>query len=591
MKIFLLTVLMALSIPVSAKTYYFTDCGAGGDLACIPGADSALGTSSTTPYRTMAKFQTLFNAAQPGDQFLLAKGGAWDAVALTLHNTFSGASPGNLAAMAANPVLVDSYTPNWGAGTAKPRLNGPLTGTVNNPDVLMNFAANSSTHDGGFVIRNLDFEGAGGYHASIGINLFRWPTNITFENLTINGFGWGGWGCTGQPGYGYPSVITIRNSTITNNGKTGIAAFGCSNLVVDNNILDNNGFDDQQIAGSQDISRNHPLYISGTDANDGSVTTGVVIRNNTLTRNSVCPAPGTNGFNPSHACTIGKCSATVIVGHDWASDWIVENNTISNGDGAAAPGCWGIAYAPANGGYPEASFRFVIRGNTIVNPGNTAIQTKACQNCVIENNNILWTANGVASAGGGMNCIAAGSNAVSASPGSTYQNANLTIRNNTCYYAKSTDVSRGVAVSAGTGHVVTNNLIVFDASGTNIAAFCVDTTGLPMTAFSVFDNNHCYHYSSWTPTQSLAAWRASSGAPDAHSLSSDPLLIGTPSQSSPGNTAIGPASPARGAGSNVHKASRDRTYCARPSPPSIGAHEYFASACGTKSAFSPTQLQ
>jgi hypothetical protein len=592
MKIFLLPLLIAFSIPAEAKTYYFTECGAGKDPACVAGSDTALGTSSTTPYRTMAKFQTLFNAAQPGDQILLAKGGAWDAVAVTLHNTYSGTSAGNLATMAANPVIVDSYTPNWGAGTAKPRLNGPTTGTVNNPDVLMSLGANYSAHDGGFIIRNLDLEAAGGYHASIGIALFRWPTNVAFDNLTINGFGWGGWGCSGQPVFGYPSMITLKNSTITNNGKIGIAAFGCSNLVIDNNTLDNNGFDDQQIANSQDIVRNHPIYISGTDANDGSITTGVVIRNNTLTRNSVCPAAGTNGYNPAHTCTVGKCSATVIVGHDWASDWIVENNTISNADGAAAPGCWGITYAPGNGGYSEASFRFVIRANTIVNPGNTAIQTKACQNCVIENNNVLWTANGVTSAGGAMDCISAGNNAVSASPGTTYQNTNLTIRNNTCYYAKSSDVSHGVSVtSVGTGHVVTNNLIVFDASGQHVAAICVDTTGLPMTAFTAFDNNHCYHYASWTPTQSLAAWRATAGAPDTHSLNTDPLLIGMPSQASPGNTAIGSGSPARGAGHVIYKAPRDRTACARPSPPSIGAYEYFASACGTKPAFSPTQLQ
>ena len=590
MKIVLLSFLLAASIPASAKTYYFADCGAGRDLACVAGADTALGTSSTAPFRTMTKFQALFNAAQPGDQFLLAKGGAWDAVSIALHNAYSGTSAGNLAIMAANPVVVDSYAPNWGAGTAKPRLNGPTIGTANNPDVLMSFTANFSTPDGGFIIRNLDLEASGGYHASIGVALFRWPTNITFDNLTINGFGWGGWGCSGQRGQGYPHLITIKNSTVTNNGKSGISAFGCSNLVVENNSLDNNGFDDQQTS-TQDIIRNHPIYISGTDANDGSITTGVVIRNNTLTRNSICPAPGTNGYNPSHTCAIGQCSATVIVGHDWASDWIIENNTISNADGAAGPGCWGIAYAPGNGGYSEASFRFVIRGNTIINPGNTAIQTQACQNCLIENNNILWTTNGVASAGGGMDCISAGNNAISASPGTTYQNTNLTIRNNTCYYAQSRDVSRGVSVrSVGTGHVVTNNLIVFDANGKNTAAYCIDTTGLPTSAFTALDNNHCYHYANWTPTQSLAAWRAMAGTPDAHSLSSDPMLIGTPTQASPGNTAIGSASPARGAGSAMHKAPRDRTTCARPGSPSIGAYEYFASACGTKPAFSPTQL-
>lgn len=592
MKIFLLALFVALCVPAHAKTYYFADCGTGKDPSCTAGSDAQAGTSGAAPLRTMTKFQALFNAAQPGDEFLLARGGAWDSVSITLHNAYSGASAANLSSMVAKPVVVDAYTPPWGAGTAKPRLNGPTTGTTDNPDALMSFSANVSTHDGGFIVRNLDLEAAGGYHASIGLNLVNWPTSIAFENLTINGFGWGGVGCSGQRNYGYPNLITVRNSTLTNIGKVGIASFGCSNLVVENNKFDNTGFDDQQISSRQDIIRNHPLYVSGTDANDGSITTGIVIRNNTFTNNSICPAAGTHGHNPGHGCSVGKCSAAVIVGHDWASDWIIENNTISNADGAASPGCWGIAYAPGNGGYSEASLRFVIRGNTIVNAGNTAIQIKACLNCVVENNNILWTAAGAAAASGGMDCISAGKNAVNAAPGTTYQNSNLTIRNNTCYYGKSTDVSRGIAVTAvGTGHVVTNNLIVFDAAGNNVAAFCVDTTGLPTSAFAAFDYNQCFHFANWSPTQSLAAWRAMPGAPDAHSLTADPLLIGTPSQVNPGFAAIGATSPARGAGHVVYKAPRDRTACARPSPPSIGAFEYFASACGTKPAFSPTQVQ
>ena len=160
--------------------------------------------------------------------------------------------------------------------------------------------------------------------------------------------------------------------------------------------------------------------------------------------------------------------------------------------------------------------------------------------------------------------------------------------------AKSTDISRGVVVQAvGTGHAVVNNLIVYAASGTNNAAFCVDTSGLTIAgAFTTFDYNQCYHAAAWTSAyQSLATWQATSGAPDTHSLMADPLLVGTPIQASPGNTGIGSASPAKGAGTAVNMAKRDLTTCARPSPPSIGAYEYFASPCGTKPASSPSQLQ
>ena len=595
MKRFLLPLLFLCSIPASATTYYFADCGAGKDGACVAGSDAALGTSSAVPYRTSTKFQAVFNAAKPGDQLLLAKGGAWDAVAVTLRNAYSGTDSTHLATMVANPVIVDSYTPSWGTGVAKPRLNSLTTGTVDNPDILLSFKDNyATTYDGGFVVRNLDFESAGSYHVSIGINVVLRTSNIVFDNLTINGFGWGGFGCSGQASLDrnrYPYMITLKNSAITNNGKTGIGAFGCSNFVVDKNTLDNNGFDDSQILTTQDISRNHQMYITGTDANDGSVTSGVIIRNNTMTNSSVCPAVGTNGYNSAHTCAIGQCSAAVIVGHDWASDFVIENNTISQVDGTSGGGCWGIGYGPANGGYSEATFRLVVRGNTLINLGNTAITTAACQNCLFENNVVLWGPNAMDNIGDG-DCFMVKKNSVSASPGATYQNQNVVIRNNTCYYAKTGDVSRGISVrDVGTGHIVTNNLIVFDASGTNIAAYCVDTTGLTMAAFTAFDYNQCFHYANWTPTQSLAMWQGTPGTPDIHSLTSNPQLIGKPSQASPGNVAIGAGSPARGAGSSTYKAPRDRTACARPSPASIGAYEYFASACGTKPAASPTQLR
>ena len=107
----------------NATVYYFADCGVGHDGACVAGSDAASNTSAT-PWQTASKFQTTYNAAQPGDQLLLAKGAAWDAFSVILYNTYGGTSSSNLLALKANPIVIGSYTPAWGAGTAKPRLNG-----------------------------------------------------------------------------------------------------------------------------------------------------------------------------------------------------------------------------------------------------------------------------------------------------------------------------------------------------------------------------------------------------------------------------------------------------------------------------------
>src|SRR2546427_4904473 len=115
----LMAAMGCMSAPASATVYYIADCQAGAASGCVAGNDSNTGTSASTPWRTTGKLQSAFNVARPGDQFLLAKGGAWSGVNMTLYNT----NGGNAAAMFDNPIVVDSYTPPWGAGTAKPILN------------------------------------------------------------------------------------------------------------------------------------------------------------------------------------------------------------------------------------------------------------------------------------------------------------------------------------------------------------------------------------------------------------------------------------------------------------------------------------
>jgi len=531
--------------------YYFVDCGEGASLDCTKniGNDSNPGTNANQPFKTSVQFQQVFNDAKPGDQILFAQCGAWSSMQTTLYNTYSAIDNEHLLNMTANPVIIGSYRPIWCQTGVRPILQG-TTGL----DIVMNFTTGSSGKpNGGFILRDLLFQGAGYYNNSA-LNFLRWPRNVMIDNLIINNFGGGGITCGGQPAYGYPDHITIRNSKISNSGKLGLGFFGCNNVLIENNKFDNNGFDDG-VLSSQPINQNHQLYISGTDANDGSITTGVVVRGNKFTNSSMKD---------------GRCQSTVIVGHDVASDWLIENNVIYQPINSNAGGCWGIGFSPANGGYMEGMDRLIIRGNTLINVGNVGVQLAACRNCAIENNILIWTS----ADNGGVNAIRF--NHAITSP--AYVGSQLMIRNNSIYFNQSADVSHGIVINDdGINHSVVSNLIYF-GSENNIAANCFDTN-LATSAFSAWDNNSCYHYTNWISTYSkLETWRKVSGF-DLNSINSDPLLIGIPSEETPSNISLQAASPAIDRGHPSLSTLFDMNHCTRNSTPDIGAFEYLTAVC------------
>lgn len=534
---------------LNSKTYYFVDCGTGADPACLSninniGNDSNSGTSASSPFRTSAKFQQVFNSAQPGDQILFAQCGAWTSMQTNLHNIYSAANPNNLNAMIANPVIIDSYRPTWCTTGARPILQG----TTGLGDSVMYFSAGSSgAKDGGFIIRHLLFQGAG-YINNGAISFLRWPRHILIDDIVVNNFGGGAITCGGQPNYAYPEHIKIINSSFSNNGKLGIGFFGCSNVLIENNKFDNNGFDDG-VLSSQPINQNHQLYISGTDANDGSITTGVVVRKNIFTNSSM---------------KNGMCQSAVIVGHDLASDWVVEDNLISQATGTNAGGCWGISFSPANGGYTEGMERLTIRGNTLINVGNNGIQLAACKYCMVENNILIWTS----ADNGGVDAIRY-HHAVT-TPATT--GTQLTIRNNSIYFNQSTDLSRGIVINDdGEKHIVVSNLIYF-GTGTNIAATCFDTN-LNSASFGVWNNNCCYNFTNWsTPNASLSSWKLATGF-DINSVSTNPLLLGIPSQSTPSNIAVQSTSLVNNLAHATLSSMIDFSKYKRDSKPDIGAYE------------------
>lgn len=532
--------------------YYFSDCGDGADLNCISnvGDDANSGTDVTHPFKTSFKFQQIFNEAKPGDQILFAQCGSWTSMQTALYNNFSSEDDIKLNLMKDNPVIIGSYRPSWCSSGARPILQGTAVAA----DVVMNFTAGGSGKiNGGFIIRDLLFQGAG-YYNNEAMNFFRWPHHVLVDNVVINNFGGAGITCGGQPSYGYPGQIIIRNSFITNNGKLGLGSFGCNDLLIENNKFDNNGFDDG-ILSSQPINQNHQLYVSGTDANDGSVSTGITIRANSFTNSSVKD---------------GRCQSAVIVGHDVASDWLVEKNLILQANGTNSGGCWGISFSPANGGYIEGMDRLTIRGNTLINVGNNGIHLAACRDCLIENNVLIWTS----ADDGGVDAIRFHHAVTTPS----YIGTQLMVRNNSIYFNQSADISRGIVLNDdGSNHSIVSNLIYF-GSGLNIAANCFETN-LPTSSFRAWDNNSCFHFTNWSTSQStLNFWQSSTGF-DLNSITTDPILVEIPTESKPSSLSIQVTSPAKDKGHTTLSAASDVNLCLRDSFPDIGAYENTNGMC------------
>lgn len=529
------TALMA--SPASATVYYFAECQTGAAAGCVAGNDSNAGTSAAAPWRSISKLQTAFNAGKPGDQFLLAKGGAWTAVAMQLFNS----NGGNASAMYANPMIIDGYTASWGS-TAKPILTTTTSG-ANTFDFTRGGAA---VANGGYTIRNLSLQGSN--VADVGVRLFNGVSRVVLDGLTINGYT-SGTTCTelADPAT-VPSYITIRNSTYTNNKAFAIGMWGCPNITAESNTLDNNGFRSPMM--------DHPVYISGSS--QGRTVTNVVIRNNRLTNNSL---------------TSGMCQSTIIVAHDLASDWTIEGNYIYQAPGTSGPGCWGIAVSPGNGGFTEGMDRLAVRGNTIANVGNTAIELASCRSCTVENNVLVWEK--------ATNADGIRFHAPVTSP--ALVGTALSVRNNSIYFASGSTDSRGVVVNdQGTGHVIVSNLVDY-AGGTNLSCF---DTNLSNGSFSGWNNNLCFN-AGWTPKYSTRAAFTSATGFDANSLSTDPKLAAVPSLSNAFSMALTAASPAINAGSTLLSSTIDKLLGSRNAP-DIGAFEYNA---GTTDLVAPSPPQ
>ncbi len=313
------------------RVYYFSDCQAGAAPNCVPGDNSNLGTSVSAPRQNPSGLNVKMLPA--GTRLLFARGGAWSNFALSLEN--SNATP-------TNPLVLDAY----GSGAV------PLFKTAGGNAIAIGGRWGNTSNDGGYTIRNLHLDGMG--TAEWGIWLVQNVRNVTLDNVDVTGFKIGVHSSSGSP-HGVTEVA-VRNSRINRNRSMGmLGSFTDS-------VIENNSFEGNNFSGS---SFNHAIYLSGGSRN--------VIRKNTFTANSVVD---------------GVCLGGNVTVHGVIDGLLIEGNTIRQK--AAKVSCYGVA---VTAGYDTAEeFRnVVIRGNTIVNVGMTAIAANSAPGILVENNKVINT--------------------------------------------------------------------------------------------------------------------------------------------------------------------------------------------------------
>jgi len=379
----------------TAGTYYFSDCQAGAAPTCVPGDNANAGTSASAPKRDLGGFNV--DAAPAGTRLLFARGGAWN-MSITLQNPNTSA---------ASPLEFDAY----GSGAV------PVWRTTSGTTVNSGSYGNTLL-DGGYVFRNLKFEGAGGQ--SWAFFLHSNIQDLTLENVEISGHQIG---VHSQSG-GSVSRVTIRNANVHHNWQHGFLG-DANDLLIENSTFAYNNMDGGVLE--------HAIYLGGVGRN-------ATIRNNTFTNNS---AP------PDGVCTGGNLTI-----HGQWDGILIEGNTISQADSVIQ--CYGISLNP---GYNTAEWmrNVVVRNNTVVDVG-CGICTNATPGIVVEGNRIIQTRERAAGINVGL---------APADPGDD-PDSGATIRNNTACYEQ--DLGQAWVRTYSTASVSTNARLSGSAATTGVCA-------------------------------------------------------------------------------------------------------------------------
>ncbi|MBC7992608.1 MAG: right-handed parallel beta-helix repeat-containing protein, partial [Rhizobacter sp.] len=380
-------------ITPAGPVYYFSDCQAGAAAGCVTGNNSNAGTGSAAPKRDLSGFNV--NTLPAGAQLLFQRGGAWNWVNVRLEN--NNVTP-------AQPMVIDAY----GSGE-RPLFRVNLGGAS-----AIDFGNyNNTSNDGGYTLRNVKLDGLGS--SATGLFLIHNLRHVTIESTEITGFHIAIHAQSRAP-HGVTNVL-IRNNSISGNTAMGILG-QLSDSVIEGNQFHSNNY----ISGS---GFNHGTYLSG-NADGGR---NIVLRNNRYTRNSALN---------------GVCLGGNMTFHGQLDGVLIEGNTIEQD--AATAGCWLMSITQ---GYDTAEWfrNFVVRGNRLINGGNTAIAVQSAPGIVLEDNLII-------------NTQASYQTGINASH-NEYQNGdvpdgNAVVRNNTACYPTPANGSSVAHVTAPNSQVSNN---------------------------------------------------------------------------------------------------------------------------------------
>ena len=463
----------------ASVVYYVCDCAAGADADCVAGDDGAAGTSSATALRTIDAAFAKFNAMNGGEAVVLCRGGAFSvAKTETVFNTKCSAEA---------PCTLRDYVPTWASGDEPP----PFLFGSGVSDRLISFIDNAdANHDGGYVLHNLVIDGNG---VDVGIFFYNDVDDVDLCNLQVYDANIGIYeglsnavDSSDAKANGLNERITLRGSYIHDTTDQGWLGAG-DGLRIESNFFDYNG--------TAAVATLHSIYLD-------SIGNGITVSGNLVTHST--HAPG------------AACGGTAIVAHGRHDDLVIENNEVRFEVGEASEGCWGVvvdaAYGPDDG--QEGFNRVVLRGNRVVNAGNTSIGLASCTDCVIENNLIV---EGQDYDGRGI--IVQDRPHTSEDLGT----ARVAVRSNTLVF---TSAHEWIGVQLGTdvaGLLVADNAVLMTVAGW---LTCFSNTGLATSLYSS-DYNVCFsegpHLAWGAQSQSLAT--VQSDGEDAHSQSVDPMFV------------------------------------------------------------------
>lgn len=390
----------------TGTVYYYCDCQAGADPACVAGSDGNAGTSPASPRRTIGDAVSRFGGMAAGSTIALCRGGVWTSGFGYLPNKTCGTTESTWCD-------IRDYVPAWaGPATPKPMVN------LGSGGFGLAFV-NGTT---GVRLWNLYFKSTTANHDAGDGMVCVWDSasGLDLCNVTVDG---GKVGLNIQSSGTAPSAL--RQSTITEIGQTGIY-HAASNWTFDANLFLNN---QQALAGGAcggycGSYYNHDHYISGRASN-------VVVKNSEYVTTA------------DHCTNPGRCAGVVVYWTDFQTSPIFENNHV-RGPGQASR----YGFSSSNNAANTSNYNGIIRRNRFDLPNAaTQVELSACTDCQFLDNIVVVRASG----GHGLG--------VPEQTGqSTPPTSGTIVRNNTFYLAGSGQT--GVHQRPeGSGYVFENNAV------------------------------------------------------------------------------------------------------------------------------------